>query len=56
MAVNEEHEREALQGELATLELAWKDAEEIAAIADELLVSDDINLTFLRLSQRELKT
>ena len=36
MAVNEENERRALEGELALLEEAWKDAEEIAAIADKL--------------------
>jgi hypothetical protein len=36
MAVNEENERIALEGELALLELAWKEAEEIAAIADRL--------------------
>ena len=36
MAVNEENERRALEGELALLELEWKDAEEIAAIADRL--------------------
>ncbi len=56
MAVNEEHEREALEGELALLELAWKDAEEIAAIADELVVSDQVDLLFARLQQGELKT
>ena len=36
MAVNEENERRALEGELALLELEWKEAEEIAAIADRL--------------------
>lgn len=36
MAVNEENERIALQDELALLEEAWKEAEEIAAIADRL--------------------
>ena len=36
MAVNEENERRALEGELALLELEWKDAEEIAGIADHL--------------------
>lgn len=36
MAVNEENERRALEGELVLLELEWKDAEEIAAIADRL--------------------
>jgi hypothetical protein len=36
MAVNEENERRALEGELTLLELEWKDAEEIAGIADRL--------------------
>jgi hypothetical protein len=36
MAVNEENERRALEGELALLELEWKEAEEIAGIADQL--------------------
>lgn len=39
MALHEEHERRALEGELWTLERAWREAEEIAAIADNLLVS-----------------
>lgn len=37
MAVHEENERRALEGELAVLEAAWRDAEEIAAIADDEL-------------------
>ena len=36
MAVNEENERRALEGELTLLELEWKEAEEIAGIADSL--------------------
>ena len=36
MALHEEQERRALQGELAVLEAAWREAEEIAAIADRL--------------------
>lgn len=36
MAVNEENERRALEGELTLLELEWKEAEEIAGIADRL--------------------
>lgn len=36
MALHEETERRALEGELAVLEAAWRDAEEIAAIADVL--------------------
>jgi hypothetical protein len=38
MAAHEESERRAIQGELILLEQAWKDAEEIAAIADSLAV------------------
>jgi hypothetical protein len=36
MALHEETERRALQGELVLLESAWREAEEIAAIADAL--------------------
>ena len=36
MALHEESERRALEGELALLESAWREAEEIAAIADKL--------------------
>ena len=43
MAVNEEHERIALEGELALLEEAWKDAEEIAAIADNLTIPAEVD-------------
>ena len=38
MAANEEPERRAMAGELAALEAAWREAEEIAAIADDLLL------------------
>ena len=37
MAVHEESERRAFEGELLSLESAWREAEEIAAIADGLL-------------------
>ncbi len=40
MALHEEQERRALEGELWLLERAWKEAEEIAAISDSLLVPD----------------
>jgi hypothetical protein len=36
MALHEESERRALEGELALLQSAWREAEEIAAIADGL--------------------
>ena len=47
MAANEDIERRALLGELDTLHAAWKDAEEIAAIADELF-ADDVLAEFKR--------
>jgi len=37
MAANEDSERRAMEGSLAELEAAWSEAEEIAAIADNLL-------------------
>lgn len=40
MAANEDIERRAVAGELALLEAAWREAEEIAAIADDLLLPD----------------
>ncbi len=36
MALHDEQERQAMEGELAGLEAAWRQAEEIAAIADAL--------------------
>lgn len=44
MALHEEQERRALEGELWRLERAWEEAEEIAAISDDLLlpsITDD---------------
>jgi hypothetical protein len=38
MALHEEQERRALEGELWRLERAWEEAEEIAAISDSLLL------------------
>jgi len=38
MATHEEDERRALDGELAVLEARWKEAEEIAAISDNMFV------------------
>jgi hypothetical protein len=40
MIANEESERRALEGELAELESAWRDAEEIAAIADDMFLPE----------------
>ena len=43
MAAHEETERRAMQGELALLEAAWRQAEEIAKIADNLLVPPSVD-------------
>lgn len=47
MATHEETERIAIEGELAQLEADWREAEEIAAIADNLFIPDSIT-DFLR--------
>lgn len=41
MAAHEEAERGALEGDLRVLEAAWREAEEIAGIADNLLVTPE---------------
>ncbi|HEX6135972.1 MAG TPA: hypothetical protein VFZ24_18510 [Longimicrobiales bacterium] len=51
MALNEESERRALEGELAALEAAWREAEEIAAIADALPGSIALDRLLDRLSR-----
>ena len=43
MALHEEEERRALEGELWRLEQAWREAEEIAAIADDLLLPEGVS-------------
>lgn len=57
MAANEDIERRAMRGELEVLEAAWKDAEEIAAIADELFADNVLDefkrQYFERLAQDE---
>lgn len=57
MAANEDIERRALAGELEALHAAWKDAEEIAAIADDMFtdgVLDEFKRQYFeRLAQAE---
>lgn len=48
MAAHEEQERRALEGELALLEAAWREAEEVAKIADDMFLPDS---TISRLEQ-----
>ena len=47
MALHEEQERRALEGELWLLERAWEEAEEIAGISDNLLLPEGAD-EFLR--------
>ncbi|MFP5356128.1 MAG: hypothetical protein ACLGIK_13435, partial [Gemmatimonadota bacterium] len=49
MALHEEAERRALEGELAELETAWRYAEEVAAIADNLFVPESVEAQFRKL-------
>ncbi|MGD2153516.1 MAG: hypothetical protein PVG79_09625, partial [Gemmatimonadales bacterium] len=42
MAAHEESERRALEGELVLLERTWREAEEIASIADRLLIPESV--------------
>jgi hypothetical protein len=43
MAAHEDSERRAMEGELALLEAAWRQAEEIAKIADNLLIPPSVD-------------
>jgi hypothetical protein len=49
MALHEEAERRAMAGELALLELAWRDAEEVAAIADDMFLPAGVHSALERL-------
>ena len=55
MALHEEQERRALDGELWILEQAWKEAEEIAAISDRLLLPAGTDAGFRAVRARRLK-
>lgn len=52
MAINEENERRALQGELALLEQVWREAEEVASIADSLTIPMSITAKLQQLKLR----
>ena len=51
MAAHEESERRALEGELYLLEEAWQQAEEIAAIADDMFLPPSIDAELARLRE-----
>ena len=55
MALHEEQERRALEGELAELEAAWREAEEIGAIADSLLLPDWVEDALRRMKREGRK-
>jgi hypothetical protein len=55
MAAQEEVERDAMAGELAMLEAAWRDAEEVAEIADNLLIPQAVE-EFIRGERRRLRS
>jgi hypothetical protein len=52
MSAHEEAERRALEGELAMLEAAWKEADEIAGISDNLLLPAEVEGWLARLKRR----
>ena len=52
MAAHEDVERRALEGELHILEAAWKNAEEIAGIADDMFLPDSVNRDLARLKRQ----
>ncbi len=52
MAVHEDSERRAMEGELAELERRWRTAEEIAAIADRLAVPASVEALLDQLRRR----
>jgi hypothetical protein len=55
MASHEEQERRALEGELALLQAAWRQAEEVAKIADELFLPEGTTEKLDELKKKGLK-
>ena len=56
MALHEEAERRAIEGELTLLEAAWEEAEEIANISDNLLVPGDVEARLAALKSAPART
>jgi hypothetical protein len=52
MALHEETERRAMEGELQLLEVAWREAEEIAKIADNMFTTAQVEAKLVELRQR----
>jgi hypothetical protein len=55
MAVHEDTEQRAIDGDLAALEAAWREAEEIAAIADDLLLPQHVQSWMAQNAKRRSK-
>ncbi len=51
MAAHEDAERNALEGELHVLEEMWRDAEEVAGIADDMFLPKSVDENLARLKQ-----
>jgi hypothetical protein len=51
MSAHEDAERRALEGELHVLEAAWRDAEEIAKIADDMFLPASVDEELARLKR-----
>jgi len=56
MASHEESERRALEGELHVLEEAWRQAEEIAGIADDMFLPQSVDADLARLRAEGSRT
>ncbi len=52
MASHEETERRALEGELKQLEETWREAEEIAGIADDMFLAEEVRSKLTQLKNR----
>jgi hypothetical protein len=52
MAAHEDSERRALEGELHELEAAWKAAEEIAGIADDMFLPESVTSALARMKRQ----
>jgi hypothetical protein len=52
MAVHEESERRAMEGELYLLEDAWREAEEIAAISDDMFLPTGVTQSLAEIKVR----
>ena len=52
MVSHEESERRAMEGELAVLENAWREAEEIAGISDDMFLPEDISRRLDKMKER----